>query len=103
MKIENCSLTADVKSQAETIAKNNVDIRDLQTSLAKKRSEINLQNKLIEQNKIDKEAKDKEVKTQKEEIDKKYKLKREEIQRYKGDENASSCDNARMFFNSAYW
>lgn len=103
LKIENYYLNATVEHQTKTIVKNNADIRDLQIGLAQKRSEINLQNKIIEQNKIDKETKDKEAELKKEKIAKKYDLKKEEVDHYKGDENASSCDNARVFFNSRYW
>jgi predicted Holliday junction resolvase-like endonuclease len=103
LKIENHSLNTTVEHQAKTIAKNDADILDLQTSLAQKRSEINLQNKIIEQNRIDKEAKDKEAEIKKEKIDQKYNLKKEEVKNYKGDANASSCDNARVFLNSVSW
>ena len=103
LKIENSGLKTNIRDQAEMITKNNADIRDLQTILAQKRSEINLQNKIIEQNRIDKEEKDKEAEIKKEKIDQKYNLKKEEVKNYKGDTNASSFDNARQFLNSVDW
>ncbi len=103
LKIENSMLEMNIEEQATKITENNADIRDLQANLAQKRSEINLQNKIIEQNRIDREANDKKADAKKEEITKNHNLKMEEVKHYKGDENASSCDNARVFFNSVYW
>lgn len=103
LKIESYSLKSTISTQGETIAKNNSEIRELQTTVASKKSEINLQNKIIEQNRIDKEKNDQKAEVKKAEVKKEFKAKRDEVDTFKGEANATSCDNARMFFNSVYW
>ena len=103
LKIENYSLKSTVSTQSETITKSNSEIRELQIAVAIKKSEINLQNKIIEQNRIDKEKNDQKAEVKKAEVKKEFKAKRDEVDTFKGEANATSCDNARMFFNSVYW
>lgn len=103
LKIDSYSLKSTIKTQSETITSNATTIKDLQLSVAQKRSEIALQNKIIEHNGIDKEKNDQKADVKKAENKKEFKAKRDEVDIFKGEANATSCDNARMFLNSVYF
>lgn len=74
--------------------------KDLLRMVSEKSSEIALQNKIAEQNKIDTEANVKLVRAEKLKVETKYKLLRASLNQWKGDNNATSCQNAISFVNS---
>lgn len=74
--------------------------KDLLRRVSEKSSEIALQNKIAEQNKIDTTANINAVKKEKIEIEAKYKILRASLNQWKGDNNATSCQNAISFVNS---
>ena len=74
--------------------------KDLLRRVSEKSSEIALQNKIAEQNKIDTTANINAVKMEKIEIEAKYKMLRASLNQWKGDNNATSCQNAISFVNS---
>lgn len=87
----------------ESLTKKESDIKALQNTLVKKRSEIELQNALIQANKADYETQLKEANEAKVQIRERYKVIYKTIDTYKGESNATSCDNARELINSVSW
>ena len=74
--------------------------KDLLRRVSEKSSEIALQNKIAEQNRVDTEANVKLVRAEKLKVETKYKLLRASLNQWKGDNNATSCQNAISFVNS---
>lgn len=74
--------------------------KNLLRMVSEKSSEIALQNKIAEQNKVDTEANIKLVMAEKLKVETKYRLLRVSLNQWKGDNNATSCQNAISFVNS---
>ena len=74
--------------------------KDLLRRVSEKSSEIALQNKIAEQNKIDTTANINAVKMEKIEIEAKYKMLRASLNQWREDKNATSVQNAISFVNS---
>jgi len=74
--------------------------KDLLRRVSEKSSEIALQNKIAEQNKIDTTANINAVKMEKIEIEARYKMLRTSLNQWREDKNATSVQNAISFVNS---
>lgn len=92
-----------IDTQAKELTKKEATIKDLQEKVSLKQSEINLQNKKIQENATDQENKLKVVNEELAAITKRHRTLWEDIYKWEGDKNASSCDNARSFLNSRLW
>lgn len=97
------SLHVKLSIQGDELTKKEVTIKEQMRTIAIKRTEIELQNSFIQSQKVDYEARLKEAQSAKVEIKEKYKLIYKWVDAQKGDTNATSCDNARSFFNSVTW
>ena len=91
------------RSQSHIITKQASDIKELQTTLVTKRAEIETRNALIKQNqsryKVNLENANKANVDTKEH----YKIIYKTIDTFKGDQNATDCDNLRNFGNAIKW
>ncbi len=92
-----------IKEQGGELTKKETKIKELQEKVSLKQAEIGVQNATIAANKADTEQNLKTVNAELLAISKKYKDFKEEVKNWKGDQNASSCDNARAFLNSRAW
>ncbi|MBN1839788.1 MAG: hypothetical protein JW802_07070 [Campylobacterales bacterium] len=94
---------ATIKTQGNELTKKEATIKELQEKVSLKKAEIEVQNATIAANKTDTDKNLKEVNAELTEISKKYRDFKEEVKNWKGDQNATSCDNARAFLNSRSW
>ncbi len=94
---------AIITAQGEKLTKKEADIKELQEKVSLKKAEISVQNATIAANKADTEKNLKKVNDELFKISKKYNDFKEEVKNWEGDQNASSCDNARAFLNSRSW
>lgn len=92
-----------IKTQAEELTKKEAKIKELQEKISLKKAEIEVQNKLILDNKVDTDKRLKEANKEIAAITKLYRTLWEDIYKWEGDKNATSCDNARAFLNSRSW
>ena len=92
-----------IKEQGVELTKKETKIKELQEKVSLKQAEIGVQNATIAANKADTDKNLKEVSTELLKISKKYQDFKEEVKNWKGDQNATSCDNARSFLNSRLW
>lgn len=92
-----------IKDYSDALTKKEAYIKELQSTVALKKTELEVQNKLIESNRIDFETKLTEATKAKAHIKEQYKVIYKWVNTYKGDENATSCTHARHFFNSVTW
>lgn len=74
--------------------------KDLLRMVSEKSSEIALQNKIAEQNRVDTEANVKLVMAEKLKVETKYKMLRASLNQWREDKNATSVQNAISFVNS---
>lgn len=94
------SLALQSKLQGNTITKITSDNKELLKQVSEKRKEIDLVNEIAKQNATDKEKNIQIVKAEKIEIEARYKNFRDSLNKWKGDKNATSCQNAVNFVNS---
>ncbi|WP_060825900.1 hypothetical protein [Sulfurospirillum cavolei] len=92
-----------IKEQGGELTKKESKIKELQEKVSLKQAEIGVQNATIAANKADTEKNLKAVNDELLKISKKYNDFKDEVKNWKGDQNASSCDNARAFLNSRTW
>lgn len=92
-----------IKTQAEELTKKEAKIKELQEKISLKKAEIEVQNALILDNKVDTDKRLKEANKEIAAITKLYRTLWEDIYKWEGDKNATSCDNARAFLNSRSW
>ena len=92
-----------ITAQSEELTKKEAKIKELQEKVSLKQAEIGVQNATMSANKADTEKNLKEVSAELLKISKKYQDFKEEVKNWKGDQNATSCDNARAFLNSRSW
>lgn len=92
-----------IGTQARELTTKEATIKGLQEKVSLKQSEINLQNKKIQENAVDQENKLKVVNDELAAITKRHRTLWEDIYKWEGDKNATSCDNARNFLNSRKW
>lgn len=92
-----------IKDYSDALTKKEAYIKELQSTVALKKTELEVQNKLMEANRIDFEEKLETAIKAKTHIKEQYKVIYKWVETYKGDENATSCANARHFFNSVTW
>lgn len=88
---------------SKALTEKEAKIKELQEKVSLKQAEIGVQNATIAANKADTENNLKAVIAELTAISKKYNDFKEEVKNWKGDPNASSCDNARAFLNSRSW
>lgn len=91
------------RSLNNTITSKESTIKELQTTLISKRSEIETQNALIKQNEVQYKTNLENAKKANVEIKERYKIIYKNIDTFKGDQNATDCDNLRNFGNSIKW
>lgn len=92
-----------ITGQAKELTKKESKIKELQEKVSLKKAEIGVQNATIAANKADTDKNLKEVTAELLKINKKYNDLKNEVKNWRGDQNASSCDNARAFLNSRTW
>lgn len=92
-----------IDTQAEELTKKETTIKGLQEKVSLKKAEIEVQNALILANKVDTDKRLKEVNEDLAAINKRYQTLWDDINKWEVDKNATSCDNARNFFNSRKW
>lgn len=92
-----------IKEQGVELTKKETKIKELQEKVSLKKAEIGVQNATIAANKADTDKNLKAVNDELLKISKKYNDFKDEVKNWKGDQNASSCDNARAFLNSRSW
>jgi len=92
-----------IKEQGGELTNKETKIKELQEKVSLKKAEIWVQNATIAANKADTENNLKEVTAELLKINKKYNDFKDEVKNWKGDQNATSCDNARSFLNSRLW
>ena len=92
-----------IKEQGGELTNKETKIKELQEKVSLKKAEIGVQNATIAANKADTENNLKEVTAELLKINKKYNDFKDEVKNWEGDQNASSCDNARAFLNSRSW
>lgn len=92
-----------IDTQAKELTKKEATIKDLQEKISLKKAEIEVQNALILANKVDTDKRLKEVNEDLAAINKRYQMLWDDINKWEGDKNATSCDNARNFLNSRKW
>jgi hypothetical protein len=97
---DNAFLTVQNKAQGDTITKLSSDNKELLRQVSEKRKEVDLVNEIAKQNAIDKEKNMQIVKDEKTEIEARYKKLRDSLNKWEGDKNATSCQNAVNFVNS---
>lgn len=97
---DKASLALQSKTQAGTITELTTDNKDLLEQVSEKRKEIDLVNEIAKQNAIDKDKNMQIVKAEKTEIEARYKNLRDSLNKWQGDKNATSCQNAVNFVNS---
>jgi len=86
--------------QGKQLTKAISDNKELLIRVSAKSAEISFQNEVAKQNSIDKEKNMQIVKAEKTEIEARYKNLRESLNKWVGDKNATSCQNAVNFVNS---
>jgi len=92
-----------ITAQGKELTNKESKIKELQEKVSLKQAEIGVQNATIAANKADTDKNLKAVNDELLKISKKYNDFKEEVKNWKGDPNASSCDNARAFLNSRSW
>jgi chromosome segregation ATPase len=92
-----------IDAQGKAITKKESQIKELQEKISLKKAEIEVQNAVILANKIDTDKKLKAANEETAAIMKRYRTLWDDIYKWKGDENATTCDNARAFLNSRPW
>ena len=97
------SKEAMIKTLSDELTKKEATIKEQMQTIANKRTEIELQNAVIESQRVDFEVKLIEAQKAKANIKERYKVIYKTIDTYKGDTNATSCDNAREFLNRFTW
>lgn len=97
---DKASLALQSKTQGDAITKLTSDNKELLKQVSEKRKEIDLVNEIAKQNAIDKEKNIQIVKSEKTEIEARYKNIRYSLNKWQGDKNATSCQNAINFVNS---
>gem|GEM_PF-4027876 len=102
-RLEQKKKDATIKTQGDELTEKETKIKELQEKVSLKKAEIGVQNATIAANKADTENNLKEVSAELLKINKKYNDFKDEVKNWKGDQNASSCDNARAFLNSRSW
>ena len=96
----NSALELQNKVLGNSVTELATENKDLLRRVSEKSSEIALQNKIAEQNKIDTTANINAVKMEKIEIEAKYKMLRASLNQWREDKNATSVQNAISFVNS---
>lgn len=96
----NSALELQNKVLGNRVTELTTENKDLLRMVSEKSSEIALQNKIAEQNKIDTTANINAVKMEKIEIEAKYKMLRASLNQWREDKNATSVQNAISFVNS---
>lgn len=96
----NSALELQNKVLGNSVTELSTENKDLLRRVSEKSSEIALQNKIAEQNKIDTTANINAVKMEKIEIEAKYKMLRASLNQWREDKNATSVQNAISFVNS---
>ena len=96
----NSALELQNKVLGNRVTELTTENKDLLRRVSEKSSEIALQNKIAEQNKIDTTANINAVKLEKIEIEAKYKMLRASLNQWREDKNATSVQNAISFVNS---
>ena len=96
----NSALELQNKVLGNSVTELATENKDLLRMVSEKSSEIALQNKIVEQNKIDTTANINAVKMEKIEIEAKYKMLRASLNEWREDKNATSVQNAISFVNS---
>lgn len=94
------ALESQNKVLSNSVTELSTENKDLLRRVSEKSSEIALQNKIAEQNKIDTTANINAVKLEKIEIEAKYKMLRVSLNQWREDKNATSVQNAISFVNS---
>lgn len=102
-RLEQKEKDATIKKQGNALTEKEAKIKELQGNVSLKQAEIGVQNAIIAANKTDTEKNLKAVSAELTAIRKKYDDFKEEVKNWKGDPNATSCDNARAFLNSRSW
>lgn len=102
-RLEQKKKDATIKEQGDQLTEKESKIKELQEKISLKKAEIGVQNATIAANKADTDKNLKDVNAKLLEISKKYRDFKEEVKNWKGDKNATSCDNARNFINSRKW
>lgn len=92
-----------IKKQGDALTEKESTIKELREKVSLKQAEISLQNAMITANSIDIEKKLKASNEETAAITKLYRTLWDDVYKWKGDQNATSCDNARSFFNSRRW
>lgn len=87
----------------KTINERDDKINELNDTLVKKRAVIELQNAKVKENESNYVKGVEEAKKTNSDIISKYKTLINQINSFKGDSNASECDNLRTFGNSIQW
>lgn len=107
---EEVSLRSTISDKETIITKQGIEltnkeatIKGLQEKISLKKAEIEVQNALIIANKIDMDKRLKVVNEDLAAINKRYQMLWDDINKWEGDKNATSCDNARNFLNSRTW
>lgn len=96
----NSALELQNKVLCNRVTELTTENKDLLRMVSEKSSEIALQNKIAEQNKIDTTANINAVKMEKIEIEARYKMLRASLNQWREDKNATSVQNAISFVNS---
>ena len=96
----NSALESQNKVLGNRVTELSTENKDLLRRVSEKSSEIALQNKIAEQNKIDTTANINAVKMEKIEIETRYKMLRASLNQWREDKNATSVQNAISFVNS---
>lgn len=102
-RLEQKEKDATIKKQGNALTEKEAKIKELQEKVSLKQAEIGVQNATIAANKTDTVKNLKAVNAELTAIRKKYDDFKEEVKNWKGDPNATSCDNARAFLNSRSW
>lgn len=92
-----------IKEQGNALTKKESTIKELREKVSLKQAEISLQNAMITANSIDTDKKLKAANEETAAITKLYRTLWDDVYKWKGDQNATSCDNARSFLNSRHW
>ena len=89
-------LDKDIATKAE-------ELKEAGDVIIKKRSEIEAQNAVIKQNEVDKEKNIAEVKEAKVEIKERFRVIVRNVDTFKGDSNATDCQNLKSFARGLTW
>ena len=89
-------LDKDIATKAE-------ELKEAGDVIIKKRAEIEAQNAVIKQNEVDKEKNIAEVKEAKVEIKERFRVIVRNVDTFKGDTNATDCQNLKSFARGLTW